>query len=399
MLVAFLNYVFHPILGRLLSPADFGDVQVLISLIAQSAVIFGVFSIMAVNITTNVENQNERDAIITELRKIAFWIVGFISIFILISMFWLKSFFNFSSVYPIVGLVVILLISPVTIFRSAFLQGSGRFRELSSSGVISSFGRIIFSVIFVLLGLNVFGVTLGIILANISLLIYLYYKTSSSLNLGVKSGLYVLEEGSIVRELKYGLLVFFATGLIVIFYTSDILIVKHYFNSVEAGLYSGISAIAKILFFVIGPASAVLLSSVKVENSFKENNSCLKKSLIVSFIIGVVGLLTFYLFNDIIVKLMIGKEYASLAYLLPKVGLVMFLTAVIEVFTFYFLALRRFFLVAVSLVGISFMVLTLFNSYVSIAVILDNLLKFLVVILILLTSVYAKDYFSYNTRS
>ncbi|MBP6931477.1 MAG: hypothetical protein KBB62_02010, partial [Candidatus Pacebacteria bacterium] len=41
MVVAFLNYVFHPLLGRLLSPSDFGDIQALISLIAQSAIVFG----------------------------------------------------------------------------------------------------------------------------------------------------------------------------------------------------------------------------------------------------------------------------------------------------------------------------------------------------------------------
>ena len=52
MIVAFFNYLFYPVLSRLLSPADFGDVQALISLITQSAIILGAFSVVAVNITT-----------------------------------------------------------------------------------------------------------------------------------------------------------------------------------------------------------------------------------------------------------------------------------------------------------------------------------------------------------
>jgi predicted PurR-regulated permease PerM len=56
--VAVLNYAFHPILGRLMNPSDFGDIQAFISLLAQSAIIFGAFSVVVVNITTNTENLN-----------------------------------------------------------------------------------------------------------------------------------------------------------------------------------------------------------------------------------------------------------------------------------------------------------------------------------------------------
>ena len=53
MVVAALNYFFYPILSRMLSPSDFGDVQVFISLITQAGILFGAFTIVAVNITAN----------------------------------------------------------------------------------------------------------------------------------------------------------------------------------------------------------------------------------------------------------------------------------------------------------------------------------------------------------
>ena len=398
MVVAFLNYIFYPILGRLLSPADFGDLQALVSLIAQSAIILGALSIVAVNIVANTENPDERDAILTELQKTTFWIVGIVFVLFLLTVSKLKSFFNFSSIYPLLGLAIILFISALTTFRNAYLQGSCHFTRLSVSGVISALGRLVFAVVFIFLGLGVFGVIFGIILSNIAVLVYLYYQTKDSLHLNAKTNLHILEKGSIKKELKYGVLVFFATTLVTFFYTSDILIVKHYFNSVDAGLYGGISAIAKILFFAVGPTSAILFSSVKLKQTFLENASALKKSFLISFIVGGAGLLIFYMFGDTIISLMIGSKYASFAHYLPKAGLMMLLSAIVNIFIYYFLALRRFFLIAVSVVGMSFLWFILFQGHTSIDAVLNSLIISLIIITITLTIAYAKDYFDYRSR-
>lgn len=397
MVVAVLNYAFHPVLGRLMNPADFGDIQAFISLLAQSAIIFGAFSVVEVNITTNTENPHERNAIISELQKIAFWVILAVFIILVISLSKLQSFFNFSSIYPLIGLAIILPISAANVFRNAYLQGSGAFTELSISGIISSLGRLLFAISLLLIGWGTLGATIGIILSNIAVMAYLYLKTRKSLNLHTKSNLHTLEKGSIKKELTYGLLVFFATGLITLFYTIDVLIVKRYFSADDAGLYSGISAIAKILFFAIGPSAAVLLSSVKIKNTFKENFNILKKSLIIAAVVGLGGLLAFSIFYDIIIKLMIGHRYVTFAYLLPKVGLVMLLSAFMNILIFYFLALRRFFLIILASFGALVIGFILLKGHGSITEILNNLLIALIIINLSLVFIYAKDYF--NNRS
>ncbi len=394
MIVAFLNYAFHPILGRLLSPADFGDVQAFLSLLTQITIIFLAFSVVTVNITANIEDPQERDAVVTELQKILFRIVGVFLVLLLLSASKISSFFNFSTISPIIGLGIILLIATKTIFPSAYLQGSGRFAELSLSGIIFSFGRLIFAVIFILLGARVFGAVFGIVLSYLTLFAYLFYKTRDSFRLGAKTNVHVLEKGRIEKELKYGMLVFFATGLVTIYYTSDILIIKHYFEPTEAGIYSGISAIAKILFFVIGPGATVLFSSIKIRQTFKENCLAFKKSLLTSIIIGGIGLFIFYIFSDIVVSIMIGAKYLPFAHFLPKAGVVMLLSALVNIFVYYFLALRRFFLIAISLLGAVSMGFILLRGHTDIDEILNNLILSLSAIIILLTLFYAKDYFN-----
>jgi len=397
MTVAFLNYLFYPVLSRLLSPSDFGDIQALFSLIAQSGIILGAFSIIAVNIISNTLDENERDVVISKLQKISFYIIGIIFIILLLYIGKLKYFFNFSTFYPLFGLAIILPLSTLITFRNAYLQGTGNFLHLSISGIVASLSKLILAVVFILVGLSVFGATLGIIFSYVLVFIYLFYQTRNFLHLNKKTDIHILEKGRINKELKYGLLVFFATGLVTLFYTSDILIIKHYFSAIDAGLYAGVSVVAKILFFVIAPASTVLFSSVKIARSFKENLLALRKSLIISIILGLGGMITFYFFSSEIVSITVGSKYAIFAYLLPKIGLIMLLTAIINVFVLYFLALRRFLVMAVSLLGMSFIGFMLLFKHNCIDTILNNFIYSLVFILILLLAIYAKDYFNHRS--
>lgn len=399
MMVAFINYLFHPILGRLLSPAEFGDVQAFISLIAQTALIFGAFSVVTVNITTNVEDALQRNKVIAELQKIALWIVGFGIVVLLLLTTRLHDFLNFTSYAPLVALVLVWPMSAYSTFRNAYLQGSGRFAEVSIGGVVSSVSKLVFAVGLIVLGFGVGGAIAGIVISNIVLFSFLYIRTRASLKLQMSdTDVHTLEKGSVKNEISYGFLVLFATSVFTFFYTADVLIIKSYFSAEEAGLYSGISAIAKILFFAVGPTAAVLLSSIKLKNSFKENSRVLMKSLGISLLMGCAGIFTFYVFHDMVISLLIGGKYVPFAHYLPKVGLIMLLAGIANVLIFYFLALRRYFLIGLGIVGVAFMVNLFVRGHGTIDAVINNLLGGLFFIIIILFLVYAKDYFNRHSR-
>ncbi len=398
MIVAVLNYLFYPILGRLLSPSEFGDIQVLISLITQAGIIFGAFSLISVNITANTESPHERNAILSELRKICYYIILAIVLFLLVFIFKLESFLNLSTVYPIIGLVILLLLSSTATFRSAFLNGSKKFAELSISGIISSGGRLVFAIILIFCGLGPIGAIFGIVLAQIATLLFLHFRTKDSLQLDTKANLHTLEKGSIRKEIIYGILILFSTGLVTFIYTSDVLIVKHFFDAHDAGIYSGISAIGKIIFFLLSPITAIIMASIKIKNTVKENASILIKSILISLILGISVLLAFFLFNGIVVKVLLGQNYMSYSYILPKVGIVMFLSSIVNVFVYYFLALRRFFLIGISCIGILTLGALLMFYHGSINAVLNSLIISLIVIIFLFFIFYVKNYFNRSTN-
>lgn len=395
--MAVLNYFFYPILSRILLPADFGDVQVYLSLITQAGILFGAFTIVAANITANSENQYERNTILTELKRICFWIVCVASIFLLFGAPYLRGFLNLSSIYPLLGLILALFLSTNATFRNAFLQGNSNFFELSLSGFVSSAGRIVFAVLLVWLGMTSSGAIAGILLAQGAVLYYLFMRTRNQLDLNSRANIHVLEGGTIKKELLYGLLIIFATGLVTFIHTSDILIIKHLFDANDAGIYSGISAIAKIIFFLLSPIVAVLFSSIKIKNTQKENFHIMIKSLVISLCLGGVTLLIFYYFSDTTVKVLLGENYRGSAYLLPKVGLIMLLCSLVNIFVYYFLALRRFFLIGLSVLGVLSVVGLLFLRNDSIDAVLNSLLISSGILLALLVVFYVKDHFNRHT--
>ena len=362
MAVAFLNYFFHPVISRLLSVADFGEVQALFSIYVQLAVFFGVFSLITVNISANIEDKVEQIMVIKALRKIALVMSAFLIFGILLFSVSLQKFFNFSSFYPFIGLALMLLINASLLFPNAYLQGQSNFKAISLASILSAGGKLIFAVIFVALGFRVAGAIAGLVAAQLVTYAYVFSKTRNVFrNNSVKTDIQVLEKNRIAKELYYGLLVLAATGCITLLYTSDILVVRRFFSGEIAGLYSGISLVAKIIFFGTGAITAILLPTVKIKNEEQKNRSVLFKSFLLLCLTGGGVLLLFALFPNPIIYLLFGHKYLTLSWLLPKLALLMFLISVVNLFFYYFLALRRFFLLPLSV--ISLMILGALTSF------------------------------------
>jgi len=388
MIVAFLNYLYHPVLGRIMNIDDFGEVQALISLFLQLTIIVGIFSITTVNITSNIENEKERNEIISELRNVSLYITAFLFLIILIFSSQLQSFLNFKSFYPFISLAFILLLQVFTSIRTSFLQGLNKFKSVSLAGIISSGGRLLFGAALVIIGLKSFGAITGIMIAQVITLAYVFYKSKNNLNLKFNSK--IILNSRLKKELKYALLVLFSTICITFLYTADVLFIKHYFSPEEAGLYSGIATIGRIIFFLAGPISAVMLPSIKLKNSVKDNEKILFKSLFIVILIGGLASLTFYLFYDMIIGILIGNKYLVLAKLLPKLAIMLFLVSIINIIFNYYLALRKFFLIPIAIIGIlSATILTAINHN-NFNSIINNFIYSEVIIFILLFVNYAK---------
>lgn len=403
MVAAFLNYLFYPFLGRVMNVSDFGEVQVIVSLLAQLGVLFGFFGTVVVNVTTNVEDPGEQRLVIAELKKIALIIAGSISVIVLVLSNYLKYFFHFSSVLPFIVLAAILPVSIVGSFLSSYLQGKKEFKKISIGNILTSFVRLAAAVVLVMLGMRAFGAVTGLLLAQAASYFYLLktsrartrddIKNSAELTMG-STDMTVLEKGRIIRELWFGFVVLCMTSCLTLLYTSDVLVVKHYFPPVFSGIYAGVSTVGNILYFGLVPISGVMIAFVKIKNSPEENKAFFLKSLGIVVSAGIVGLLLFCIFNSTIVHILIGTKYLSAAYLLPRMGISMFLIAVLNIIFSYYIALRNYSVFPIAIAGVALVLILTILRHATPVEIIDNFIITTSSILIFFICLYAKNHFS-----
>jgi len=352
MIAALLNYLYHPIMSRMMSVEDFGEMQTLLSITYLTGIFLAICGIITTNIIVNCTEDSflKCEIFISQLFKgiLPIVLVGVVGI-VVFSPF-LMSFLKFDSVVPFMPVAFILLINAVYTFYNAYLRGVKQFFTLSVIGIISSAGRLIFGIIFVYMGMRVFGAISALALATLFALLYAIYQIQGKFKLSLKEK--ALFSPEIKKEFSYAILILYALGYITFLYASDIILVKYFFDPEVAGFYSGISTIARIIFFATASVAGVLMPSIQINAGILKNKIILQKALLINAFIGFCLLGIFMIAPVQIISLMIGERYESLSYLLPLAGLYFFLVSMLNVLYVYFIALRDRRLIKVSCVGL-----------------------------------------------
>jgi O-antigen/teichoic acid export membrane protein len=350
-----LNYLYYPVLGRLLHPGSFGEVQVLASLFAQVTIFLSVLGLITVNIIANYEDERQRNQVILELERLAAFVgVGLLAVALLSSAL-LKNFFHFNSTWPFPVLALAVLVSVPLTFRTAYLRGLKHFGLVSMLGIIGSAADLILAVAFVLAGLGTTGAILGLVAGQA---VAFGFATVQARRRGFseswRASMMRLPDLKLIRpELKYALLVLICSLSMTGMYSIDTIVVKHYFDAHTAGLYAGISTVARIVFFLTGSISGVLLPAIKLHHQPRENRQTLRKSVVLMVLIGGATLLGFALMPRLIIHILMGSKYLPLAFLLPRLSLVLFTISLLNLFMLYFMALRRYGIALVVIMGLA----------------------------------------------
>ncbi|TDQ31085.1 MATE family efflux transporter [Zeaxanthinibacter enoshimensis] len=126
----------------------------------------------------------------------------------------------------------------------------------------------------------------------------------------------------------------------IIINNSDILLVKHFFENTDAGLYASLALIGRVVYFVAWMFVMLLLPAVLERQKRGENtNPLLYKYVMYIGMFASTIILGCYLFPEVIIQLMFGKAYLPMAGLLWQYALATSLFAISNIFAYYFLCL------------------------------------------------------------
>jgi O-antigen/teichoic acid export membrane protein len=384
--VGALNYLYYPVMGRLLPPAAFGEVQALISLSLQITIFLSVLGLVTINIVTNYRDELHRNSVVLEFEKLA--LIASILCLLLTLLFQksLAQFFQFESSTPFVLLMVALVCTVPFTFRGAFLRGKKRFGLASLTNIGAAGGKLLFSAILVIVGFGTIGAITGFALAQaLAACLAAWW----ALRLGLKRPegerfLKLPNMRMLAPELAYGGLVLVGSLIVTLQYSIDVVVVKHIFDPHTAGLYAGVASVARILFFLTASIALVLMPLVKIRAADSDNKRYFVRSLLLLLAIAVPVVLLFVCAPRQVMQVLMGNSYQSVSYLLPALSVAIFIVSVINLVVTYYLALRRYAVAPVVLIGGFVTYGLMLTHHSSLRAVVNSLLVGSIVMLVLL---------------
>ncbi len=320
----------------------------------------GLFQNVIVLIVSNHEGNQKDKATIIMLQKIGLYFTIFTSLILLLLGRYFSQLFDFRSPYFFGALALLLISGVLASTYQGIIQGLHHFKALSVYGIISAATKVAFAFVLVLLGFNILGAISGLVLSNLFGLAFAYFYSRKHFPLG--NGFKVAIDWRIKKELWYAFLVFCSSLSVTFLYSADTIVIRRYFPVDTAGYYSGIATIGRIIYFLTSSIAGVLLPSIKLKNSVRQNRKTLLKGTALVALIGGLTWLTFYFFPAIITEILIGSRYKIFASLLPKIGLFLLVISLVNLLFYYLLALRSNFLILAAASGpLAILVLSTFR--------------------------------------
>lgn len=392
--INFINYVYHSLIGRLLNdPASYGVLASLISLLGILGLISSFFGLVIVKFISVAKDEDEIKSLVYWLNKRLF-ILGLVGFF-LIAVFskYISDYLNINSSLLIILVGAIFLFSLQSFFYRSVLQGLLKFKQNVVSQITENLSKLILGIILVYIGFSVAGATFGLL---ISVVIGWVVSRKYIRNYFTPK---IYQPPNFLKILKFSLPVFAQSVASVSMYSSDLLLVKHFFTSFEAGLYASLSILGRIIFFAAGPISAVMFPLVSKKKSRGEKYSrVFIYSLAVTLCFSLVLLIIYGFFPKLMILVLFGPKYLAGAYLLLKYGIFMSLFTISNLFITFYLSVGKtryvylqLFAAIVQIIGIS-----LFHNSLELVIIVSIIIS--IFLFLSLVFLYLVEYFRKNEK-
>lgn len=385
------SFIFHFYMGRTLGPSDYG---VLSSLVAFTTIIIIGSQALQIALTSFVSNfkvSNSYGKISflfwKSIKKMGMFGVLVFFAFIILAPFF-GAFLHIGSSWSFVIIGIFFILAAILPVNRAVLQGLQEFKWLGWNNAIEGLAKLGVGILLVMLG---FGVNGALLAFPVAFLVSFLFSFIVIFSLTKKK-----QDSFDTKPIfAYSYPILLALVSLTLFHTVDVFLVKHFFSNTEAGLYSAVSILGKIIFYASISVSLVMFPKVtELAAKKKETKGLLYKSLLIVLLIGAFITLAYFIFPSLIISILFGNDYLSIKPLIGRFGVVMTLFSVAYLISFYYMALfKTKFVYLLFLLNIAEVALIYFfhGSLISIIYIM------IAVTALLLLGLFFFPYISYNS--
>ncbi len=345
-----LNLLYHFFMVRYLPPIDYGHLNTLMAL-------FMVISVPASTVQTaitkfvssyHVQDRYDQMKKLLSHLLILMSIVAFCTfLLVVLGSSFISSFLQISSYGLIILLGVVLLFAMVIPIPWGGLQGLQEFGSLSFNLIILGGLKFALGVVFVLLGLGVLGAMGAIAISYVvttflSLLMVGIYLSRRKGILQRRQNLEEPESLMMTRVYRYFIPVGITLLCFMILTNVDLILVKHFFTPIEAGYYSIVQMVGKIILFLPIPVVLVMFPKLSsLEGQEKKARSILRQSLMAGLLFCIGPVLLSFLFPSLVIRILSGKFYPECIPLVRLFCINMTFYSLVLILLYYLLSTHR----------------------------------------------------------
>jgi O-antigen/teichoic acid export membrane protein len=390
------SYLYHMFMGRMLSVVEYGELQSLISIFMIIFLPSTALTLVVTKYSSHHHDPNEFGKIKSLLKNLnrKFAVVGFL-IFFTIAVFsrQIAVFLQLKSSIEVVIMSFVFIFIFLAAINRGILQGLHLFKELSFVFILETASKLVFGIILVWIGWQVYGAIGAFVIGVILSYLYSFFplkKIFSKSNFNNSSclqsnpptplvrgasadsplvrgatffGRKGLGDTEITKEelkdlAKYAVPVFSSLIGIALLLSFDVILAKHYFSPQLAGAYGAISILGRVIYFATVPLVNVLFSISSKQHKEGENyQKSFLSTLAITSAIGAVVIFAYFLFPMFIIQMLLGEKYLYIAKYLGWYAIAIAMLSLVNLIINFLLSIKMVRCVYVVLAGVLFQVI------------------------------------------
>jgi O-antigen/teichoic acid export membrane protein len=335
------NYFYQIVIGRCLSPAEYGVFNSLNSIAVLASAPLGVVPLVVAKYTVSLSLSGP--AMVRGLLARTLCLAGALGLFTVAAGAalspLLKAFLHLDHISPVFNMLVLVGLGFVLPVPQGLLQGLHRFNGYAYTHIGLTLGRLVAAV--GLVGVARLGVDGALLSGSVGSAISL--AVGMLLLKDMVSGERVRVPVGVMREMAgFSLSVLVFTVFMTTLGNLDLVLVRHYCLPSEAGLYSTAAVFGRIAYFLPAVLANLMFPQVVRNRSAGEDSrGPLWKNFLLSLVLGGGVALVFSLAPDRLITLILGGEYAGAGDMLMLVSIAMALLASLQILVTFDLAEGR----------------------------------------------------------
>ncbi|QQG40362.1 MAG: oligosaccharide flippase family protein [Candidatus Levyibacteriota bacterium] len=335
-----LNFLFNLFMTKNLTVADYGTLASLISLSTLATIPAGSMSPTIIKFAASYFAKGELDMVkglFFKVSRLAVSLGLIVFLIFVIVQQQINQFFHIGNGLLVLLAGVLVAFNFISVPNQPILQAKLAFRFISFNAIFGALLKLLFGILLVSLGFSVWGALLALTISSVIPYLFSFTQLTFLLKKEVQN-----PHISIKKLISYGIPSTITLFALTAFTSTDIILVKHFFNTTDAGLYAGVSLIGRIVFFLSAPIGTVMFPLIVQKHTRKENfHTDFRIAMLLVIVPSCFVIVLYYFIPDFVLTVSTKKEFTSVSSLLWLFGIFSAIYGLLTVMTNFYLSIEK----------------------------------------------------------